>query len=954
LAWIHLDGETHTQAWVLATRKISASADIVRGSGMIQLSEPQQKVVSHRGSDLQVIACAGSGKTESISRRIAALIEEGASPASIIAFTFTEKAAGELKERVTRRVAESMGSSFLDRLGPLFVGTIHGYCFRMLQENVPEYGNWDVLDEHKHSGWLAREKRALDLDSLPGGRGQWDKIGLWKQAADVIGNELLDLDTLAGPVGATARSYHERLRHFRLLTFGRIIHLAVQELEKPSIHAKVTKPLLHLLVDEYQDINPAQERLIELLSPSHVELTVVGDDDQAIYQWRGSDVGNILGFVERRTRMGRTVETVTLAENRRSRPGIVAAANRLANTIAPRLPKEMAATRAEDGASVCLRSSPTETDEAAQVADTMQQLHREGFAWKDMAVLFRSVKTSAPPLVDELRSRQIPFTSGGRSGLFANPESHLLAQIYAWFADWDWRESRFSQTAITVDPVRVSTGLAAHFPESVGASELAGYLEDWKKFALQGHRRISLVGDYYKLLRQLGVHQWDVSDPERSARMGMLGKFSSILADFETIHLRGRSEDGTFHEAKAKGKPFYQALANYLTHYARDAYEDFEGEAATDLDAVQILTVHQSKGLEWPIVFLPGLVKGRFPSSQTGKSQAWLLDETIFPARSRRRYEGSEEDERRLFYVALTRARDMAYLSRFERKKNTFQPSPFLAALDVAPVAGDVPIPSALASRSREAPLQSVSFSDTAQWRECGLRYRFSKSLGFLPPLAEELGYGKAIHHLLRLIAEERLATGQVPTWNDCLEFVRDGFFVPYADHPSFERMRASSMRLLKSYWTNHQDDLARIWATERAFKLHTPEGIVTGRADVILDREDGRPDRLAIVDYKVSQGSDDLHDRYEEQLRIYAAVGRGEGLDVQAAWLHSLKDGDRQGVDISTDLAEKSVEEVRRALGAIRKGEFPAQSAPNTCQACDFGRICSTCHGSASAEFEV
>ena len=110
----------------------------------VTLSPEQEAVIAHRGADLQVIACAGSGKTESISRRVAALIAEGTEPSAIVAFTFTERAASELKDRITRRVAERMGEDFRDRLGPMFVGTIHAYCFRLLQDHVPQYGNYDV------------------------------------------------------------------------------------------------------------------------------------------------------------------------------------------------------------------------------------------------------------------------------------------------------------------------------------------------------------------------------------------------------------------------------------------------------------------------------------------------------------------------------------------------------------------------------------------------------------------------------------------------------------------------------------------------------------------------------------------------------------------------------------------------------------------------------------------
>src|SRR5207249_9969429 len=145
---------------------------------------------------LQVIACAGSGKTESISRRIASLIAEGAEPGSIVAFTFTERAADELKERITRRVGEAMGATYLDRLGPMFVGTIHAYCFRLLQDHVPQYGNYDVLDENRHAGFLSREYYRIGLSKLKAKH--WAPIRDFTRTVDVIGNELIPADALAG------------------------------------------------------------------------------------------------------------------------------------------------------------------------------------------------------------------------------------------------------------------------------------------------------------------------------------------------------------------------------------------------------------------------------------------------------------------------------------------------------------------------------------------------------------------------------------------------------------------------------------------------------------------------------------------------------------------------------------------------------------------------------------
>src|SRR5262245_31428842 len=159
-------------------------------------SPEQQGVIAHRGSHLQVIACAGAGKTEAISRRVSALIKEDVDPAQIVAFTFTERAANSLKNRITKRVAEAKGQAFLDRLSPMFVGTIHAYCLRLLQDHVPEFGNFDVLDENRLAGLLSREHKRLELSKL--GMQHWRPIFDFLRNADVMENELLDPLPLKG------------------------------------------------------------------------------------------------------------------------------------------------------------------------------------------------------------------------------------------------------------------------------------------------------------------------------------------------------------------------------------------------------------------------------------------------------------------------------------------------------------------------------------------------------------------------------------------------------------------------------------------------------------------------------------------------------------------------------------------------------------------------------------
>lgn len=182
------------------------------------------------------------------------------------------------------RAEERLGAGILDRLGGLFVGTIHAYCFRLLQTRVPIYETYDVLDDHQVTAFLAREASRLDLRRLDPRNRLFASIERFLAGVEVVDNELLDPETMPEPFRSVLVEYLATLDRYRLLTYGQQIARAVQALGDPVIRAAVHADLRHLIVDEYQDVNPAQERLIELLAGPDVELCVVGDDDQAIYQ----------------------------------------------------------------------------------------------------------------------------------------------------------------------------------------------------------------------------------------------------------------------------------------------------------------------------------------------------------------------------------------------------------------------------------------------------------------------------------------------------------------------------------------------------------------------------------------------------------------------------------------------------------------------------------------------
>jgi DNA helicase II / ATP-dependent DNA helicase PcrA len=909
----------------------------------IKLTPEQERVIAHRDGHLQVIACAGSGKTESISRRIAGLIAEGTDPASIVAFTFTERAAGELKHRITKRVEEAMGSVFLDRLGPMFVGTIHGYCFRLLQDHVSEYGNYDVFDENRHAGLLNREFFNLQIAKL--GR---KPVPEFIQNIDIVGNELINPSTLKGtPFGECYEAYLGMLDSYRFLTFSQIISKAVAALEDPAVFERVHGPLKHLVVDEYQDINPAQERLIQLLSQKPVDLCVVGDDDQSIYQWRGSEVKNILTFAKRKR-----AKTHSLLENRRSRPTVVKTANTFAGRIPERLPKEMKPSRPPGKNEIVCWSGDTPEEEAERIADTTERLHKSGYRYRDIAVLYRSVRTSAPPLIEELKQRGIPFSCGGVTGLFLQPEIALFGEAFSWLSDGTWQDERYGRHR-PADLQHVVDGLDGFFGNGKPVKGIKKYLEDWKAFQLRNTRPVSLVGDFYKLLSFLGAHRIDIDTPLGSARLGSYARFTELLADFEHVHRRGayveKEKQRIFRSGRDRGKPYFDALAKYLVFYARTAYEDFAGEELPDLDAVDILTVHQSKGLEWPIVFMPSLVERRFPSQYAGRVQKWLLPQEVFPRSKAVRYEGGEAEERRLFYVGMTRARDGVYLSCFRHQARASKPSRFLEEISGGRYIATGRLPLAgpkETDREKESLPLELAFSDLALFEECGHRYRLASVFGFQQELAVELGYGKAVHHVLRHVAEKTRDRGKVPTSNQLEDLVVKEFFLPFASIPAFQRMQQSARRLVGRYVKDYSADLKRVWAVERPFELHLEDGIITGRADVILDEEGGKIGSLAIVDYKVAKEDGDKarDERFHRQLAIYAAAGRGEGLNVKGAYLHKLKDGSRLSVNVDEKEVLTAVQKAINSLKEIRQRKFSPSPEMEKCGVCDYNRVCSHC----------
>ena len=893
--------------------------------------------VRHRGSHLQIIASAGSGKTEVVSQRVVDLLAEGLPPDAIVAFTFTERAAEELKSRVVDRVDSRLGTAVVDQLGGLFIGTIHAFCFRLLQQRVPRYETYDVLDDNQLTAFLSREANRLELRQLDPQNRLFASISAFLKGVDVVENELLDPERLPDPFGTVLRAYYDTLDRYRLLTYGQQVVRAVRELERPDLAAEIHSRLRHLVVDEYQDVNPAQEGLIELLTGPQVELCVVGDDQQAIYQWRGSDVSNIVNFPQRYPH----VATFEITTNRRSRPQIIETANRFAQTIPGRIEKQMGTHRPPAPGpepEVVVWNDDTETDEAGWIASLIFDLADAGVPYRDIAVLVRS-RAAYPRLMEQFATFGIPVQPGGRSGLFDQPEARLLGNTFAWMSGIEWREQFGPPRSIP------DTALFDDYEQIFDLSPAARrrvvtLLRQWRDAVPRTNRTANLVGELYELLDELQIRTWDLNDPMVVNRLGTLARFSSLLADYESVRRRARPDPDAPGEqvgGQDRGDWYYKNLAIHIINYAQGAYEGFDGEAEYVLNAVDLITVHRAKGLEWPAVFVPSVTAKRFPSARTGQPQQWLVPRDRFDAA---RYEGSDADERRLFYVALTRSRDWLSVSRHDRvTRNRVSPSPYhqeLAHLNVQPDDITPPPVGAIGGESDD-PI-SMTYSQLAAFMDCGLAFRLRELIGFQPRLAPELGYGKAVHHVMRAVAEATRASGRVPTPAEIEEILRESFFLPSANKAAHRQLRDAAERLVATYIANHEDDLHRVWETERPFELHLDGVTVTGRADVILDHEGGVPTALAIVDYKTATSGDGTD--HGLQLQVYTDAGRREGLDVRGAYVHDLKAAARLPVAVDPAAVQAAETTVADAAARVRARDYRPNPSQR-CRRCEVRTIC-------------
>lgn len=603
------------------------------------LNKEQQQAVQHTEGPLLILAGAGSGKTKVLTVRIAHLLAQGVNPYEILAITFTNKAAKEMKSRVEGLVG--------DVANRIWLSTFHSFCAKFLRFELDNFlgynSNFTIYDTSDSQAVIKAALKALNLDD------KYYPVGAMIGAISDAKNKLLFAsdfrkqarDFYQQKVADVYEYYERELRKNNALDFDDLLLVAVKLLQSnEAVLDKYSKRFRYVMIDEYQDTNHAQYLLAKLLASHWKNIAVVGDADQSIYAWRGADIQNILDFEKDYP----NCTSIKLEQNYRSTKIILDAANAVIENNEGR-PKKNLWTDKTEGAKIQHFIAQSEHEEAAFIGDTIAKKHDiHGVPYGDMAILYRT-NAQSRVLEEALIKRALPYTMVGGTKFYDRKEiKDVLAYLRVLYNPFD----DLSLLRIINVPKR-----------SIGATTVAK-LQDYARAngtslfmtLTQLHLVDTIKGKTKEKLEEFGILIFTLvaemedktvldilesildrtgylaqleesTDPQDQARAENIGELLSVAKDFQDTNPNGTVED--FLEQVA--------LVNDV-----DSFEQEESK-------VTLMTLHAAKGLEFPIVFLGGLEEGLFPHSRT-----LMNPEEI-------------EEERRLAYVGITRAEKELYIS---------------------------------------------------------------------------------------------------------------------------------------------------------------------------------------------------------------------------------------------------------------------------------------------------
>jgi DNA helicase-2/ATP-dependent DNA helicase PcrA len=969
----------------------------------LTLNEAQRRAITHGSGPLLVIAGAGTGKTRVITERIKHLLTTDASllGENILALTFTNKAAGEMRSRV----AKSNG----ERGKGLTIETFHSFCQDLLKEIAPDR---KILEKVDHWILLRRNMRRLKLEKYRklAEPGQFlnDFLQFFSRCQDELVSSAdyarfaegeaqkleaergqLDEDTYkerldeVGKQREIARAYRasdDLLREKNSVAINGLITDAVALLENDAgKRAALQERYKHILVDEFQDTNMAQLRLLELLCAEPRNIVVVGDNDQAIYRFRGASFGSFKMFLERFAGWQQGQDSgpfrVALTENYRSTPNILRVAQQVIaqNEVSADFPNKILAPNKAEGERIRVAELADKDSEARWVGSELQRIHSAGRRWKDLAVLYRQ-HAHRDDLVEELSRRKIPFVITKLSilehplvrdvlaylRLIAKPYDDVACARILAMPAWQMRPEDLLRLAERAkrerrpiyDILQSPQGELAFDTSHGSTDELLAFLLAQRKTVRRRTAREILT----ELTEWLEIAQ-RASERDRKT----VGRLSEFVKEWEP-----KSERHDLTE-----------FLEYLEYYEQ-ANEKICLEDETPGDAVQLMTVHGAKGLEFSHVFLLRVNSRQFPSSDRAP-----LFEFPLSLMKEELPEGSFhiQEERRLFYVALTRAEERLTITTLTEKKGKvpvfiedIMMEPAIKRRDVRQLAPKVPAAAQVAGDGSHAGAMdelfpaatgpAKIFSRIVQWaesyqtivpeplklspssveayRKCPAQYLFEKLWSLDGAPKATLTFGRVMHQTIKRFMGElrkgnRINFDEVKRLFDT-EWSERGFEDEYQQ----DEYKKDGIEQLRAFHAAMLEATPEILEQEKSFELPMANNvIVSGRFDQVNLLNGPRGKDVEIVDYKTGRPRSDADTRKNLQLSIYALAAKEIfGWNPVRLVFHYLQNNQLQTTTRDKKDFDEAERKVQETAADIRAGEFGAKSG-FICKSCSYRMIC-------------
>jgi len=864
---------------------------------------------------VQIIAGPGAGKTTTLVKQIsAALAQIESEYSAIIACTFTRKAAEELNQRIDQTVGPGPLND-----GRLLIGTIHSISLNILREFVPEeYLDWDVITEESQVPYVHSKLAMFGFDeSETRGQNSWEIAREVSRIFTTVTDENIDVEKLLANPGnrigidvdvkdeicrvlENYELYRAALAEDKLFDFATIQRTLLDLLESDQdIARQVIERYPLVFVDEYQDVNDVQNDIFLRLFAVGASLTVVGDDDQSIYGFRGGKVEHLVKFGDRIKALGSVAEVLRLETNFRSTKEIVKATNSyVASQTYARLQKNLVPDRDIDGPEIRAIQFESNSDEAAWIVDEIVRLRTSGTitSFRSIAVLFTSVKSHAGEVLRELNKRGVPVQASGSGSLLEESfVSEFMGLLDYWLKKDVSRRDREAQLGeILGENTRVE------YQDSKYFENLYRLIDSRKYYS----SCLALMYDIFDATSFVSRHQ------SHGCNLGFLTTL---------VH--------TFDSFTGKYNPY--GLYSYLTFLRKQGDIDYVDDESRD--AVQVLTVHRSKGLQFDAVFVAS-------QNERNKPTPSLFDHfSILAGRPDR----DLDESKRILYVALTRARNFAAITgstSLEGYRKTYNWT--IAARDA--------IKSGIRNSERSVRhLPNTEFTDFSKrvglnpvlsynairlYEICPLQYRFSHVDRLETVRIGGMQFGVNMHRIVEQLLRKRKVG--LPVTTDDVRLLIDKFWRDLPTRPNEEnvKFREAGYKQLGMFVKNFIEDVQpdRLGGIEQPFSLTISDTRITGRLDLHLKGPTGSE----IVDFKTGDQDD-----YSSQLSFYAACWREmTGEAVKQVGIYYLKSGEFEVFE--PEYVDDQLARVGKVAKRISAGQFSANPGKH-CGDCAYSAVC-------------